>query len=159
MKTVTQSIQIAATPESVWLALTEPGAAEKWRNADFKTDWTPGVPFDITARVGPKKYRDKGLVLRFDPPKVLEYTYWSSLSGLPDTPDSRSTVTISLDPRDEATLLTVEQQVPPSPVRRGKDWEIGPESGWKHVEFYWRMTLPLLKAVVERDARKRNVSA
>ena len=150
MKTVTQSIEIAATPELVWLALTEPSAGEKWRNADFKTDWTPGVPFEITAKVGEKQYRDQGTVLRFDPPKVLEYTYWSSLSGQPDTPDSRSTIKISLDPRDRATLLTVEHQVPPSPVKRGKDWEIGPESGWKHVEFYWRITLPILKGVLER---------
>ena len=155
MKTVTQSIEIAATPELIWLALTEPSAGQKWRNADFNTDWTPGVPFEITAKVGEKQYRDKGTVLRFDPPKVLEYTYWSSIAGLPDTPDSRSTITISLDPRDETTLLTVEQQVPPSPVRRGKGWEIGPESGWKHVEFYWRITLPILKGVVERDATSR----
>ena len=136
---------------SVWLALTDPSAGEKWRNADFKTDWTPNVPFEIIARVGDKNYHDKGLVLRFDPPHLLEYTYWSSISGVPDTPDSRSTIRMSLEPRQSATtLLTVDHQVPPSPVKRGKDWEIGPESAWKHVQFYWRMTLPILKEVVER---------
>src|SRR5262249_25511919 len=119
LKVVTESIEIAAVPALVWLALTEPGAGHKWRNADFETDWIPNVPFDITARVGEKNYRDKGLVLRFDPPKVLEYTYWSRLSGLADTPDSRSTIKMSLDPREGATFLTVEQQVPPSPVKRG----------------------------------------
>lgn len=152
MKTVAQSIEIAATPELVWLALTNPNAGEKWRNADFKTDWAPGVPFEITAKIGEKQYRDRGLVLRFDPPKFLEYTYWSRLSGLPDTPDSRSIIRMSLDPRDGVTLLTVEQQVPPSPVKHGDGWEIGPESGWKHVEFYWRMTLPILKGAIERGA-------
>ena len=152
MQTVTHSIEILGEPASVWLALTDPSAGEKWRNADFKTDWTPNVPFEIIAKVGEKQYRDKGLVLRFDPPKVLEYSYWSSISGEPDTPDSRSTITMSLDPRDHATLLTVEHRVPPSPVKRGKGWEIGPESGWKHVQFYWRMTLPILKEVVERGA-------
>jgi uncharacterized protein YndB with AHSA1/START domain len=152
MKTITESIEIIAGPERVWRALTEARAGETWRNADFHTDWTPGVPFEITARVGEEQYRDKGLVLRFDPPKVLEYTYWSRLSGLADTPDSRSTIKMSLDPRGSATVLTVEQQVPPSPLERGKDWEIGPESGWKHVQFYWRITLPILKGVVERGA-------
>jgi hypothetical protein len=51
------------------------------------------------------------------------------------------------------TILTVEQQVPPSPVRRGKGWEIGEDSGWKHVAFYWRTTLPVLKRIVEEKYR------
>lgn len=150
LQTITQSIEINAAPAQVWLALTEPGAGGKWRDAEFHTDWTPGVPFEITARVGEKKYRDKGLVVRFQPPTLLEYTYWSRVSGLPDTPECRSTIRMSLHPHNSATLLTVEHQVPPSPVKRGQGWEIGPESGWKHVQFYWRMTLPILKEVIER---------
>jgi hypothetical protein len=51
------------------------------------------------------------------------------------------------------TTLTVEQQVPPSPVRRGKGREIGEDSGWQHVVFYWRMTLPILKRIVEEKCR------
>lgn len=34
----------------------------------------------------------------------------------------------------------------------GQDWEIGPESGRNHVEFYWRSTLPILRRVVEQGA-------
>ncbi len=152
MKGITQSIVIEAAPGLVWAALTGLDAGEQWRNADFETDWTIGVPFEIMAKMGEKTHRDTGRVLRFEPPRVLEYSHWSSMTGLPDTPESRSTIKISLDPRDRVTLLTLEQQVPPSPVTRGTGWEIGPESGWKHWEFYWRVTLPVLKEVVERGS-------
>lgn len=158
MKAITQSIVIESTPGLVWVALTGPDAGEKWRNADFETDWAIGVPFEIMAKMGEKTYRDTGRVLRFEPPRVLEYSHWSCIAGLPDTPESRSNIKISLEPRDRATLLTVEQQVPPSPVTqgtgwaRGVEWKIGPESGWKHWEFYWRVTLPVLKEVVERGS-------
>lgn len=147
---VVQSIGIAAEPASVWSTLTDSRAGERWRNADFKTDWLPGSPIEIEAVIGEKRYRDKGRVLRAEPPALLQYTYWSRVSGLPDAPESHSIVTLSLVAKGNETLLTVEQQVPPSPERRGKGWVIGPQSGRKHVEFYWRMTLPVLKGVVEQ---------
>lgn len=119
--------------------------------ADFRTDWVAGSPIEIEAMIGDKRYRDKGQVLRIEPPSLLQYTYWSRVSGLPDQPQSYSTITLLLDAQGNETLLTVKQEVPPSPRRRGKGWEIGPESGLKHVEFYWRTTLPVLKSTVESD--------
>ncbi|MGY4227917.1 hypothetical protein ACVMIH_005278 [Bradyrhizobium sp. USDA 4503] len=80
----------------------------------------------------------------------LEYSYWSQVSGLPDVPQSYATITMTLVPDGGETVLTVTQQVPPSPTRRGSGWEIGPDSGAKHVSFYWRMTLPRLKQAVEQ---------
>ena len=146
---VSQSISIAASPQQVWEALVHPGAAERWRSARFRTDWRVGEAIEIEATIGTKRYRDKGHVIDFDPPSLLRYTYWSRVSGLPDIPSSYSTITMSLEPQGGETILTVEQQVPPSPVRKGNGWEIGEESGRHHVAFYWRMTLPILKRVVE----------
>lgn len=146
-----QSIEIAAKPRLVWVALTDASAGEKWRNANFNTDWLVGEHFEITANIGDKKYLDKGIVRIVDPPKTLEYGYWSSIGGLPDVPISYSIIRMTLEESDQGTLLTVEHQVPPSPVRRGKGWEIGPESAHKHVDFYWRMTLPVLKQAIERQ--------
>jgi hypothetical protein len=60
---------------------------------------------------------------------------------------------MTLEVEGTDTTLTVEQQVSPSPVRRGKGWEIGEDSGWKHVAFYWRMTLPILKRIVEEKCQ------
>jgi uncharacterized protein YndB with AHSA1/START domain len=148
---IVQSVSIATGPEHVWNALTDPRAGEKWRNADFKTDWRAGSPIKIEAVVGIKRYRAKGFVIQAEPPALLQYSYWSHISGLQDVPQSYSTITMRLEAQGSDTILTVEQQVPPSPERRGKGWTIGPESSWKHVEFYWRMTLPVLKRLVEQE--------
>lgn len=147
--TVTQSVFITATPQRVWDVLTAPDAGARWRNAHFATDWTPGTPFAIEAMIGSKRYRDKGHVLRVEPPGLLEYSYWSRVSGLPDVAESYSVIAMVLESEGEGTVLTVSQSVPPSPVRRGKGWEIDESSGQKHVTFYWRVALPILKRAVE----------
>jgi uncharacterized protein YndB with AHSA1/START domain len=152
-QTVTQSIRIAAQPRDVWNALIDPQAGEKWRNAHFKTGWRAGSRIEIEAIIGAKRYRDKGDVIQVKPPSLLQYTYWSQVSGLPDIPQSYSTITMTLEDEGTDTVLTVEQQVPPSPVRRGKGWEIGEDSGWRHAAFYWRVTLPALKRAVEAEYR------
>ncbi|GKQ53774.1 SRPBCC domain-containing protein [Bradyrhizobium sp. Ce-3] len=150
LQTVTETIRIAAEPKQVWDAIMDPNAGETWRNAHFDTDWQIGAPIEIAAEIGAKRYRDKGRVLHVEPPSRLAYSYWSRVSGLPDVPQSYATITMTLAAEAGETLLTVTQQVPPSPVRRGQGWEIGAESGAKHVAFYWRMTLPRLKQVVEQ---------
>ncbi|UFX45605.1 SRPBCC domain-containing protein [Bradyrhizobium sp. 41S5] len=150
LQTVTESIRIAAQPEQVWDAITDPRAGEIWRNAHFNTDWQIGAPIEIEAEIGAKRYRDKGRVLHVEPPALLAYSYWSQVSGLPDIPQSYATVTMTLAASGGETMLTVTQQVPPSPIRRGNGWEIGADSGAKHVAFYWRMALPRLKQAVEQ---------
>lgn len=151
--TVLQSISIAAEPRDVWAALTGRDAGDQWRNAHFRTGWQTGDLIEIEAIIGPRRYRDKGQVVQVQPHALLQYTYWSSVSGLPDRAECYSTVTMTLESKqgDEGaeTILTVEQSVPPSSVRKGPGWEIGEESGAKHVAFYWRVTLPVLKRVVE----------
>ncbi|ARN81826.1 SRPBCC domain-containing protein [Methylocystis bryophila] len=153
LQALTQSIHIAAEPQEVWDAILDPDAGDKWRNAHFTTDWHAGSWIEIVAVIGEKRYRDKGRIVKIEPPSQLQYTYWSRASGLRDVPESYSTITMTLELEGAETILTVSQQVPPSPVRRGKGWEIGAESGANHVAFYWRMTLPILKRIVEENRR------
>jgi uncharacterized protein YndB with AHSA1/START domain len=151
--TVTQSIEIAATPDRVWQALTDRDEGRVWRSADYETDWQQGSAIAITAQIGPKRYRDKGTVLGVEWPTRLTYEFLPRVSGLRDLPASYSVVSFGLVSRDNGTELTVTHTVPPSPVRKGKNFEIGPESGEKHVAFYWRSTLPLLRDLIEgRDS-------
>jgi hypothetical protein len=69
--------------------------------------------------------------------------------GLPDVPECYSHVGFHFKPVASATRLRVEHPVLPSPIRRRKNYEIGPKSGEKHVAFYWRGTLPLIRDMVE----------
>ena len=126
-QSVTESIRIAARPKHVWDAILDPKAGETWRNAHFTTDWQIGAPIEIEAEIGAKHYRDKGRVIRIEPPMLLAYSYWSQVSGLPDVPQSYATVMMTLTTDGGETVLTVTQQVPPSPIRRGNGWEIGSE--------------------------------
>jgi uncharacterized protein YndB with AHSA1/START domain len=84
---VTQSIRIEADSRDIWDALIDPQAGEKWRNAHFTTDWRADDPIEIEAVIGTKRYRDKGRVIKVQPPSLLQYIYWSRVSGLPDTPN------------------------------------------------------------------------
>ncbi|HEX7925540.1 MAG TPA: SRPBCC domain-containing protein, partial [Bradyrhizobium sp.] len=73
LQIVTESICIAAEPRHVWDAIIDPRAGETWRNAHFNTDWQVGAPIEIEAEIGAKRYRDKGRVLRVEPPSQLAY--------------------------------------------------------------------------------------
>lgn len=146
---VTQSIDLVSDPESVWNVLVDRDKGRIWMGADFDTDWLPGSPIGITAYHGLKSYRDKGRILEVTRPSLLSYEFLSRISGLPDVPESYSRVTFRLMPTASGTTLSVEHTVPPSPVRRGRGFEIGPESGEKHASFYWSTTLWLLRDMVE----------
>ena len=151
--TVTQSIDIAAVPDQVWEALTDRDKGRIWRSADCQTDWQPGSAIAIVTQIGAKRYRDKGNVIAAERPVQLTYQFLPRVSGLPDMPENYSVVSFLLVPKADGTELTVTHTVPPSPIRKGKNFEIGPESGEKHVAFYWRSTLPLLRDLIEgRDS-------
>lgn len=147
--TVVDIIRIAAPAERIWGLLLDRGQARIWRGADFETDWKEGSSIQISSRLGSKRYRDRGTVILVNRPSILIYDFLPKVSGLPDVAESYSRVTFRLHEEGKETSLRVEHTVPPSPVRRGNGFEIGPESGEKHVRFYWRSTLPLLRDLVE----------
>jgi|SRR4051794_3573893 hypothetical protein len=86
------------------------------------------------------------------PASRLAHTYRSQVSGLPDTRQFHSTIAMTLATDGIETILTVALRL--SPVHRGSGWEIGEDSGAKHVAFYWRMAQPMLKRIVEHDDRR-----
>lgn len=146
-------IKIDASSEAIWQAMTDAELGRIWRGADFSTDWQAGSPIDITESIGSKPAGGKGRVLRADRPACLTYEFLLRLSGLPDVAENYSRVTITLTPMADGIELHVIHSVPPSPIRHVKGVEIGADSGFKHVEFYWRSALPVLRDLVEgRDS-------
>lgn len=152
MDTVNASIDVAVSPQELWHVLTEPPLMMRWNNgASVKTTWQLQTPIVTSGSIGAKKYRDVGVVEVFEPPRRLQYRFHSKFSGLPDRPEHHHVLTMELSALADGrgTRLIITHAVPPSPIRRGKDWIIGPESGRKHVEFGWRVTLPIIKSVAE----------
>ena len=73
------------------------------------TDWKVGSPLAFRGEWEGKSYEDRGTVLSFEPPRSLSFNYWSSMSGLEDTPEGRQIVRYDLADTAEGVRVTVDQ--------------------------------------------------
>lgn len=105
-----QSIVIHAPPERVWKALTDPDMIKEYLfGTQVSSDWKVGGPIRYRGVWEGRTYEDKGMVIRVVPGRLLETTFWSSLSGVADTPENYKQVTYELTPEPGRTRLTVIQ--------------------------------------------------
>jgi uncharacterized protein YndB with AHSA1/START domain len=143
-KYFSKSIHIEAPSSAVWNALTHPDKMTVWMTEteiDILTDWKVGSPIVIRGDKYWTPFENKGIVLVFDPEKILCYTHLSSLSHLPDLPASYVVFRFTLEPTDMGTTLMIDLSNFPT------------ESVYKHLVFYWGVTLGVLKNYVERNTQ------
>ncbi len=132
------STTINAPVSKVWDALTKPELIKQYLfGTEVSTDWKVGSPITYKGTWQGKDYEDKGKILEIDPGKRLVSTFWSSLSGVPDTPENYNTVRYELAPAGNATRLTVTQDNNPTPEEAS------------HAEQNWQTVLDGLKKLVE----------
>ncbi len=133
-----QSIIINAPKAEVWDALVDP---EKIKQYMFGTNavsrWQEGSSIVFWGEWQGKKYEDKGVILKFEPEHLLQYSHFSPLSGLPDKPENYHIVTIELSGKGMNTLLTLTQDNNPT------------EQAREHSEKNWAMMLEDLKKLME----------
>jgi uncharacterized protein YndB with AHSA1/START domain len=123
---MSKSAKINAGTDEVWDALTNPDKIKEYLlGAETVTDWKVGHPVVFKGEYQGKSYEDKGTILQNKEPSVLQYNYWTGLSGLEDKPENYSVVTFELDQLgDDKTLLswtkegfsTVEEQLACGPA-------------------------------------------
>ena len=133
---------INASTSQVWRFLTTPELMKKWMISDdieinISTDWKVGSPMMIRGNMSGKKFENNGTVLRFETEKILEYSHLSSTSRLPNQPESYSIIEFRLQPREDLTTLTLTVSNFPT------------ESIYKHLAFYWNVTIEVLKRTIE----------
>lgn len=138
---IEHSVLIAASPAAVWEALTHIEHMKRWMGEpemriDVITEWTVGGPILITG-FHHMQFENKGTVLAFEPLRLLRYSHLDSISRLPDKPENHSILEFRLEPREDSTLLTVMLSGFPT------------ETILKHLDFYWRVTVGILKQFVE----------
>jgi uncharacterized protein YndB with AHSA1/START domain len=105
------NIAINAPASRVWDALTDPDLIRQYLfGTKVTTDWQVGSPITYEGTWEGKAYKDKGKVLQVEPGKLLVSTFWSSLSGLPDIPESYQTVRYELAAEASGTRLTITQE-------------------------------------------------
>jgi hypothetical protein len=73
------------------------------------SDWEEGSPISWRGEWQGKAYEDKGRILRLEPGRVLEYSHFSPLSGLPDRAENYHTVTIALSGEGGPTRVSLSQ--------------------------------------------------
>lgn len=109
---VEESIDVNASIEKVWDALTNPEIIKEYLyGTDTKTDWKPGSKITFRGEWQGKEYVDGGTILENVPKKKISYTYWSGMSGMEDKPENYSTVTYTVHKIDDKkTKFTWTQQ-------------------------------------------------
>jgi uncharacterized protein YndB with AHSA1/START domain len=141
-QTIRKSIRLNAPLNAVWEALTQPELMKSWMSdseIEIVTTWEIGRPIIINAQGVSYKtpFTNTGIVLQFLKDRVLEYSHLSSISQLPDEAQNYTLIKFTLQPEADHTLLELDLSNFPT------------ESHYKHIDFYWTVTLEVLKRFVE----------
>ena len=143
IRVIENSVTIDAAPSEVWRALTDPDWMKQWMaepemRLEIITDWKVGSPIIVKGRHNNVDFENKGTVLEFEPNSILRYSHLSSVSRLPDNAENYTVIEFRLARVEEnSTLLNVRTSNFPS------------EPIFKHWEFYWRVTIEVVKRFIE----------
>lgn len=138
--TIQKSTIIKAEPAKVWKVLTDPELMKQWISSEkieILTTWEPGSPIILKGKLHGMDFENTGEVMAFEPEKLLHYTHKSSLSDLPDDPENYCHLIFKLTFENNQTVLDLTISNFPT------------ETIFKHLEFYWRVTLNLIKFAAE----------
>lgn len=135
----TASIEIAATAERIWKALTDPAAIKEYYfGTNLQSSWKVGEPITWKGEWQGRAYEDKGVIKTFDPQRTLAYSHFSPLMGKPDKPENYHNIVVSLVPSGKNTRVTLEQD------------NNATEDARAHSQKNWETMLGGLKKFVER---------
>jgi len=133
------STTIAAPRARVWQALVTPDAIKQYMfGTTVISDWREGSPIAWKGEWQGKPFEDKGVILRLEPERLLQYSHFSPLSGLPEAPDSYHTVTVELSPAGSDTRVMLSQD------------NNATEEARQHSVKNWQTMLDGLKTLLER---------
>lgn len=147
------TVTINSEPTEVWSILTDPERMKKWigepdMEIEVHTGWEVDSPILIRG-FHHVKFENKGRVLKYEKERRLSYSHLSSVSRLPDKQENYSILEFTLTPVENHTLLILNIENFPTETIR------------KHLEFYWKTTMLVIKENVENrsDMRSRQQSA
>lgn len=133
------SIKVNAPVGKVWDAFVNPSMIKQYMfGTNVVSEWKEGSPIVWKGEWQGKRYEDKGVILKLKPQRMISYSHFSPLSGLPDVPENYHTVTIELSPDKNRTLVSLAQ-----------DGNVDEEAR-QHSEQNWGMMLAGLKKTLEK---------
>ena len=128
----TADIEVDATRERVWAALTDADQIKQYMGATVETDWRPGSPISWTGEWEGKPFRDEGEVIEVVPNEKLVLTHTSGSSG-----GDSHTIVYTLSDHDGHTDVTLTQD------------SNGSQKEADQATKNWSMMLAGMKKVVE----------
>jgi len=132
------SITTKAPSAEVWNALVDPRAIHEYMfGTNVVSDWKEGEPIVWKGEWQGKPYEDKGVILQLRPGRMIQYSHFSPLSGVPDKPENYHTVTIELSKQGTQTRISLSQD------------NNGNEQERQHSEANWEGMLNSLKKYLE----------
>ena len=132
-------VTIDAPTGEVWQALVSPDAIKQYMfGTTVASDWSEGSPIAWKGEWQGRHYEDKGVILQMKPGRILQYSHFSPLAGLPDKPENYHTVTIELTPEGGRTHVALSQD------------NNSTEDAKAHSEQNWQQMLDGLKRYVEK---------
>ena len=102
------------------------------------SDWKEGRPIVWRGEWQGKTYEDKGVILKLERERTIQYSHFSPLAGLPDVPENYHTVTVVLSSDGEWTLVSLSQDHNATEQER------------EHSAQNWGMMLDALKSLLEK---------
>lgn len=136
---VRKTVKINADASKVWNAITNPKMIKKYLfGTKVSTDWKVGSEISFQGNWQGKKFRDKGVIEKFEIEKLFQYTYWSVFSGLEDKRENYSLVTFELSGDNKITKLTVSQK------------GFADKTSQEHSDKGWSMVMQKIKELVEK---------
>ena len=119
---VERTVEIDASPESVWELLTNPAEANRWMGLSAEFDLRPGGAYRVEVLSGSVA---RGEFVEIDPPHRLVYTFgWEG--GVSEVPPGSSTVEFELIPNGGGTIVQFRHYDLPTPdsvARHGHGWD------------------------------------
>jgi uncharacterized protein YndB with AHSA1/START domain len=132
------SVTVNAPKARVWDALVNPETIKEYMfGTTVVSDWREGSPIVWKGEWQGKAYEDKGVILRMEPLRMLQYSHFSPLSGLADAPENYHRVTIELSDEGTNTRISLAQD------------NNATEDAREHSERNWGMMLASLKGLLE----------
>lgn len=133
-------VSIHAPAAVIWSFLTDPVRIGLWMMdtpVTIATTWDTGSPIRSYGDLHGLPYENRGIILECIPEKVLSYSFWSTLSQIPDLPENYSVIRFELTPALSGTELTFTQE------------NLVTESIYHHSNFYWHTVLGMIKKMSE----------
>jgi uncharacterized protein YndB with AHSA1/START domain len=132
------TIEIRVPLARVWNALVNPEIIREYMfGTHVISDWKVGSQIIWKGEWKGKAYMDKGVILQMIDHKLLQYSHFSPLSGLPEVPENFHIVTVQLKERRDRAIVDLFQENNES------------EESRDHSQKNWEMMLENLKNFLE----------